>query len=90
MTLAPDGTVSDIRMVFASVAPHTLRAVRTEALVRRRAITPDLIEEACASVQDEIHPIDDIRSTATYRRAVTSNLVREFLRMDAGSIFGRA
>jgi len=74
-----DRLVKDIRMVFGSVAPYTLRAVQTENLIRGRHLTPELIEEACRAIQDEIHPIDDIRSTEAYRRRVTSNLVREFL-----------
>jgi CO/xanthine dehydrogenase FAD-binding subunit len=74
-----DNTVEDIRIVFASVAPFTLRAVRTEHLLRGRHLTPDLIEEAARAIQDEIQPIDDIRSSEVYRRRVTSNLVREFL-----------
>ena len=71
--------VQDVRMVFASVAPFTLRALHTENLIRGRHLTPDLIEEAAAAIEDEIHPIDDIRSTENYRRRVTSNLVRDFL-----------
>jgi CO/xanthine dehydrogenase FAD-binding subunit len=74
-----DRMVKDIRMVLGSVAPCTLRAVQTENLIRGRHLTPELIEEGCRAIQDEIHPIDDIRSTETYRRRVTSNLVREFL-----------
>jgi CO/xanthine dehydrogenase FAD-binding subunit len=74
-----DNIVEDIRMVFASVAPYTLRAIQTENLLRGRHLTRELIEEATRAIQDEIHPIDDIRSTETYRRHVTSNLVREFL-----------
>ena len=66
-------------MIFASVAPFTLRAVHTENLSRGRQLSPELIEEAAAAIQDEIHPIDDIRSTENYRRRVTSNLVRDFL-----------
>jgi CO/xanthine dehydrogenase FAD-binding subunit len=71
--------VQDVRMIFASVAPFTLRAVHTENLLRGRQLNSDLIEEAAAAIQDEIHPIDDIRSTENYRRRVTSNLVRDFL-----------
>jgi len=77
--LGADKRVDDVRMVFASVAPYTLRAVQTESVIRGRQITPDVIEEAVKAIQDEIHPIDDIRSTEVYRRRVTSNLVREFL-----------
>ncbi len=74
-----DHRVDDVRLVFASVAPFTLRAVKTEQLLRGNTLTNDLIDEACRSIQDEIRPIDDIRSTETYRRKVTSNLLREFL-----------
>ena len=72
-------TVKDVRMVFASVAPFTLRAVQTEGLLRGRQLTADLIGDATRAIQDEIHPIDDIRSTEAYRRRVTANLVRDFL-----------
>ena len=37
------------------------------------------MEEAARAIQDEIKPIDDIRSTEAYRRRVTGNLIREFL-----------
>jgi CO/xanthine dehydrogenase FAD-binding subunit len=79
MRLDADGKVDDVRMIFASVAPFTLRAVETERVIRGKALTPDVIEEAVKAIQDEIDPIDDIRSTEAYRRKVTSNLVREFL-----------
>jgi CO/xanthine dehydrogenase FAD-binding subunit len=75
----PDHRIEDIRMVFASVAPFTLRAVQTENLLRGRNLVPELIDEAARAIQDEIRPIDDIRSTETYRRRVTSNLMGEFL-----------
>jgi CO/xanthine dehydrogenase FAD-binding subunit len=75
----PDQVVSDIRMVFASVAPYTLRAVQTENLIRGHQLSPELIAECSKAIQDEIHPIDDMRSSEAYRRRVTSNLVVDFL-----------
>jgi CO/xanthine dehydrogenase FAD-binding subunit len=80
----PDQIVSDIRMVFASVAPCTLRAVQTENLIRGRQLSPALIAECAEAIQDEIHPIDDIRSSEAYRRRVTSNLVVDFLTTSLG------
>ncbi len=71
--------IEDIRLVFASVAPYTLRAVQTESVLRSRPLTPEIIDEAAQAIQDEISPIDDIRSTETYRRQVTTNLIRDFL-----------
>jgi len=74
-----DGEVKDIRLVFASIAPFTLRACRTEEAIRGRELTPDVVREALAVLQEEISPIDDIRSSAAYRRRVTGNLLRAFL-----------
>jgi CO/xanthine dehydrogenase FAD-binding subunit len=77
--MGKDGAVKDIRLVFGSVAPYTLRAFRTEELIRGRELTPDVIEEAALGLQDEISPIDDIRSDEAYRRRVSANLLRDFL-----------
>jgi CO/xanthine dehydrogenase FAD-binding subunit len=77
--LNADAVVQDVRLIFASVAPFTLRAFQTERVIQGRALTADVIAEACEAIQDEIHPIDDIRSTEAYRRRVTGNLLREFL-----------
>jgi len=76
---AADSTIADIRLVFASVAPFTLRAFQTEALLRGRPLTQESIADAAKAIQDEIRPIDDIRSTEAYRRRVTANLLRDFL-----------
>lgn len=67
-----DGTV---RVALGSVAPTVVRAVRTEAALASGA-TPD---EAAQVLDTEIAPIDDIRSTAEYRRRVAGNLLRRFL-----------
>ena len=83
--LDADRKVDDVRLVLASVAPFTLRAFQTESVLRGRHLTRESIEEAAAAIQDEIRPIDDIRSTEAYRRRVTANLLREFLRSSHGS-----
>jgi CO/xanthine dehydrogenase FAD-binding subunit len=71
--------VQDLRLIFGSVAPFTLRAFQTERVIRGRELTDAVVAEACEAIQDEIHPIDDIRSSEAYRRRVTGNLLREFL-----------
>ena len=62
------------RIAFGSVAPTVLRARRTEAALAAGAS----IDEAQATLIDEIAPIDDIRSTAEYRRRVAANLLAYF------------
>lgn len=77
--LSDDGVVDDVRLAFASVAPFTLRTTETESVLRGNQLTPDLISTAEDALQDEIQPIDDIRSNQQYRRRVTGNLLKDFL-----------
>ena len=62
------------RIALGSVAPTVVRVPRTERALADGAS----IEEAGAMLQQEIAPIDDIRSTAAYRRRVAANLLRQF------------
>jgi CO/xanthine dehydrogenase FAD-binding subunit len=74
-----DGLLEDVRIVLGSVAPYTLRATATESVLRGCMLTPEVIAKAQAALQEEIHPIDDVRSTAAYRRRVAGNLLQNFL-----------
>lgn len=62
------------RVALGSVAPTVLRLPRTEAALRDGRS----LEEATDRLLDEIRPIDDVRSTADYRRRVSANLLRRF------------
>lgn len=74
-----EGTIIEARLSAASVAPVPLRCTKTEALIRGQKITPELVTAAADQLGREIAPIDDVRSTALYRRRVAGNLLREFL-----------
>ena len=73
------GAVEDVRIAVGSVAAVPIRLRRTEALLTDKRLDASLIESARQAAVAEIQPIDDIRSTARYRAAVTGNLVAEFL-----------
>ena len=62
------------RIALGSVAATTVRLPRTEAALGRGAS----IEDAARMLEGEITPIDDVRSTAEYRRTVSANLLRRF------------
>jgi xanthine dehydrogenase small subunit len=62
------------RIAIGSVAPTIVRVPRTEAALAAGAS----IDEAMRVLGEEIKPIDDVRSTADYRRTVTMNLLRRF------------
>ncbi len=74
-----DGCSEDVRIALGSVAPTVVRARTAEAVLRGRRIDAGLIEDACAALALDIAPIDDVRSTASYRRRVASNLLEDFL-----------
>ena len=59
---------------LGSVGPTVVRLPRTEALLASGAP----VDRALDELRAEIQPIDDVRSTAEYRREVAANLVREF------------
>jgi CO/xanthine dehydrogenase FAD-binding subunit len=62
------------RVACGSVAPTVVRLPRTEAALGRGAT----IAEAQHTLLEEIAPIDDLRSTAEYRRRVAANLLARF------------
>ena len=65
---------SETRVALGSVGPVVVRARRAEAALR----AGDGIEAATTVLAEEITPIDDVRSTADYRRIVAQNLLRQF------------
>jgi OHCU decarboxylase len=73
------GIVDDIRLAVGSVAPVPLRLSETERIIKGKLIDTQLIQLAKTAAAAEVRPIDDIRSSARYRAAVTANLVGEFL-----------
>lgn len=74
---------SDVRLALGSVADRPIRAGTTESLLEGRAPTPETADAAAASLAAEITPIDDVRSTADYRRAVAARVLHRLIR-DAG------
>lgn len=64
------------KIALGSVAETVVRLPRTEALLAAGGS----IEDARREVEAEISPIDDMRSTAAYRRRVSANLLERFWR----------
>lgn len=79
------GGIGEIAIAVGSVAPTVARAPGTEALLKGKAINTALIDHARHCLEDEVHPIDDVRSTAAYRKFVCGSLIARFLR-DAPSV----
>jgi CO/xanthine dehydrogenase FAD-binding subunit len=73
------GTLTNVRVSVGSVAPVPLRCFATEQLLEGASLASSFITDAKRTIEREIQPISDIRSTDEYRRRVTLNLLGEFL-----------
>jgi CO/xanthine dehydrogenase FAD-binding subunit len=79
------GRIEEIRIGMGSVAPTPLRLSRTEQVLLGATPNSATIAEARRALSSETAPIDDIRSTASYRTLVAGNLLEEMLRGFAGA-----
>lgn len=75
------GRITDVRIALGSVAPTVSRAAETERVLRGEKPIAAALQHAQDVLAREIVPIDDMRSTARYRRRVAQNLLSEFCEM---------
>jgi len=68
-----------VRLALGSVAPIPIRCARTEAALLNQPLNEQTIQSGLAALENEIAPIDDIRSTRDYRLRVSLNLLGDFL-----------
>ena len=76
------GRIAGARFAFGSVGPTAVTVPEAEALLRGQpAVQPDpaAVERAVLAVCAAVRPIDDLRASASYRRALAGNLLRRFL-----------
>lgn len=73
----------DVRVALGSVAAMPIRAPKTERVLEGAQPTPETVDLAAETLAAEIQPIDDVRSTADYRRTVAARILHRILR-DAG------
>ena len=78
-----DGTWRDVRVALGSVAATPVRATGTEGALEGRQPTPETADRAAETLAGELAPIDDVRSTAEYRRLVAARILHRIIR-DAG------
>jgi CO/xanthine dehydrogenase FAD-binding subunit len=74
-----NGHYRDVRLALGAVAPIPMLARGTMAMLENREWSNTIVEEAAHSAMSECNPIDDIRSTADYRRAMVGVLLKQGL-----------
>lgn len=78
------GVWRDVRVGVGSVAPTPVRARQTEQVLEGAAPRETTADHAATTIAGEVHPIDDVRSTADYRRVVTARILHRMLREAGG------
>jgi len=78
------GGWTDVRVALGSVAPTPTRAAATEAVLEGAVPTPEVVDRAAETLAGELRPIDDVRSTAEYRRTVAARVLHRLLREAGG------
>jgi xanthine dehydrogenase small subunit len=74
---------TDVRLALGSVAATPVRARRAESVLEGAEPTREVADAASVALTAEIDPIDDVRSTVDYRRAVAGRVLHRLIR-DAG------
>ena len=69
------GRLHGVRIALGGVAPVVVRAREAE----KALLAGESADRVCEALGAAISPIDDVRSTARYRRRVALNLVRDFM-----------
>jgi len=72
------GVVTHVRLAYGGVAATPVRARQCEAFLEGRVLDADTIAEAIARLEREFTPLDDVRGSADYRRALCGQLFAKF------------
>ena len=77
--LAENGEISSVGIGLGSVAPTTVRPELAEQHLVGESPTPNLLQTAGELAGEVVSPIDDLRASADYRRAMVPILVNRAL-----------
>jgi CO/xanthine dehydrogenase FAD-binding subunit len=77
--LRPDGSIRELRFALGSMAETVKRLHAVEAFVRNEKPSAKLASRAVSLLEEDVSPIDDLRSTRDYRLRVSRNLLHAFL-----------
>jgi CO/xanthine dehydrogenase FAD-binding subunit len=75
---------TDVRLALGSVAATTVRVAATERVLEGIRPSPETADAAVEALTAELMPIDDVRSTAAYRRLVAGRVLHRLIRDEGG------
>jgi CO/xanthine dehydrogenase FAD-binding subunit len=75
LDVSEDGTIRDARLAWGSVGPTVVVAPDVERRLIGAPLSVDTLKEVSHLVESAVSPIDDIRASADYRRAVAGAML---------------
>jgi len=66
----------DVKIALGAVAPTPVRAKKAEEILKGNKLDDKLLEESSRAAVNEAKPIDDVRSSADYRRKLVAVLTK--------------
>lgn len=79
LELGPDNLCQEVRLALGAASSIPMRARSVEDALRGQRLTPALIEQAADLVTNEVDPLDDVRGSANYKRAMAKVWTRRAL-----------
>ena len=79
-----DAPWTDVRLALGSMAATTVRARAAEAALEGASPDRATADAAVEALTAELRPIDDVRSTADYRRLVAGRVLHRLIRDEVG------
>ncbi|MBW2736634.1 MAG: hypothetical protein JRH20_29960, partial [Deltaproteobacteria bacterium] len=79
LALDEKGTISHAALGFGSVGPVTMALDELASWLIGKEPTPEIGERAAQLASEAVQPMDDIRSTADYRRHVVGRIVKAWI-----------
>ncbi|MBB6486221.1 xanthine dehydrogenase small subunit [Rhizobium lusitanum] len=78
MTLADDGTVTEIHIAYGGMAATPKRAFAVEKALLGQSWSEETVEVAMEKYAEDYSPLTDMRATADYRALAAKNLLLRF------------
>lgn len=79
------GLIQEVRLAWGSVAPTVAASAAVESALVGRPLEESALAEVFPLIQEALSPIDDVRASSAYRRAVSARLVLRLCRYTEGS-----
>ena len=79
LQVAADDLCEDARVAIGSAGVTPIRATSAESVLRGQRLTDELLQEAAATVKEQVDPLNDPRGSAEYKRDMAEVFARRAL-----------